>query len=118
MIYAFNVTCPTAIKEKAEGARVEIREHNVIYKLIDEVRADINARLPAKEVEEVVGEAEVLQEFEISDGRKKTPVAGCRCVSGALKKSAWFRVKRGDAVIHEGEQLLHYLTTLRSRYNL
>lgn len=59
-------------------------------------------RLPQKEVEEILGEAEVLQQFEINKGRKLVPVAGSRCISGILKRNALFRVERSGMVIHEG----------------
>lgn len=59
-------------------------------------------RLPQKEVEEIFGEAEVLQQFEINKGRKLVPVAGSRCISGILKRNALFRVERSGIVIHEG----------------
>lgn len=50
-----------------------------------------------------LGEANVLAEFVITEGKKKVPVAGCRCVKGTLKKDAYYRVIRGQDMIHEGE---------------
>ncbi|CAG0888548.1 unnamed protein product, partial [Darwinula stevensoni] len=50
----------------------------------------------------LLGEADVLQEFLVSEGRKKIPVAGSRCTKGVLKKSANFRVLRGGNILHEG----------------
>lgn len=49
-----------------------------------------------------MGEAEVLQQFEINKGRKLVPVAGSRCISGILKRNALFRVERSGIIIHEG----------------
>ena len=90
------------------------------------MKEEINTRLPLKDVEEVIGqylrvqlcysaffaylllpcsllgEADVLQEFLVSEGRKKIPVAGSRCTKGVLKKSANFRVLRGGNILHEG----------------
>ncbi|KAH1014701.1 hypothetical protein HUJ05_012543 [Dendroctonus ponderosae] len=68
--------------------------------------ADINSRnvkQKLKEVEDILGEAEVLQQFEINKGRKVVPVAGCRCISGLLKREALFRVARNSSVIFEGQ---------------
>lgn len=55
------------------------------------------------------GEANVLEEFVITEGRKKVPVAGSRCVKGTLKKNALYRVVRGQDTIHEGESIVHTL---------
>ncbi|KAJ8976862.1 hypothetical protein NQ317_014257 [Molorchus minor] len=102
IIYAFNVDVPPNLNEVLKNSKVEVRHHNVIYKLIDDVREEINNKLPAKEVEEVLGEATVLQQFEISEGRKKVTVAGCRCVKGVLKRSAMYKVVRNGEIIYTG----------------
>lgn len=102
IIYAFNVECPGRIKEKAIAANVTIKHHNVIYKLVDDIKAELSQRLPPKEVEEVLGEATVLQQFDINEGRRKVPVAGCRCVRGLLKRSAMFRLVRNMETVFEG----------------
>ncbi|KAJ8945217.1 hypothetical protein NQ314_009286, partial [Rhamnusium bicolor] len=77
----------------------------VHYGLIDDVIEEINARLPTKEVEEILGEATVLQQFEITQGRKKIPVAGCRCVKGNLRRTAMYKVIRNGEVIYAGPVL-------------
>lgn len=48
----------------------------------------------------------MLAEFEITEGKKKIPVAGCRCVKGVLKKDGLYRVIRGQDNIHEGKLAL------------
>lgn len=106
VIYAFNVECPEKIKKLAEDLEVVIKSHNIIYKLVDDIKAEINSRLPTKEVETILGEANVLQQFEINEGRKKVPVAGCLCTQGVLKKAALYRLKRNDQIIYEGKKLL------------
>ncbi|CAH0551761.1 unnamed protein product [Brassicogethes aeneus] len=102
IIYAFNVELPANLKTMAEDLKVDIRHFNVIYKLIDDVRNEINGRLPTKEVEEILGEATVLQQFEINQGKKKVPVAGCRCVKGNLKRAAMYKLVRNGEVVHTG----------------
>lgn len=103
VVYAFNVDVAPNLKETVEQADVPVKQFNVIYKLIDDVKEEINGRLPPKEEEEVLGEATVLQQFEVSQGRKKIPVAGCRCEKGVLKRTALFKVVRNGEVIHSGE---------------
>lgn len=49
------------------------------------------------------GEANVLQEFEITDKKKKVKVAGCRCVKGNLKKDAMYRLMREEKILYTGK---------------
>lgn len=44
----------------------------------------------------------VLQEFLVNDGKKKIPVAGCRCIKGTLRKNALYKVCRDSETIHKG----------------
>ncbi|RZC40071.1 translation initiation factor IF-2, mitochondrial, partial [Asbolus verrucosus] len=112
LIYAFNINCPPHIQELAENEGVTIKFHNIIYKFVDDVKEELNKRLPEKETEEVIGEATVLQQFEINQGRKKVPVAGCRCIKGMLRKTAMYRVIRNEDVLHTGQ-----LTAMRHLKN-
>lgn len=68
------------------------------------------------------GEANVLQEFQVSEGKKKVPVAGCRCVKGSLVRNALYRVIRAQEVVFEGILykssyyifILYYMTLWRN----
>lgn len=51
----------------------------------------------------ILGEANVLQTFEITEGRKELTVLGCRCTKGMLKKSHKYKLKRHDEVLYDGE---------------
>nr|XP_026490978.1 translation initiation factor IF-2, mitochondrial [Vanessa tameamea] len=103
IIYAFNVECPPGVARDARAAGVQLAQHNVIYKLVDAVRDQLSARLPRRRHEEPLGEANVLQQFHVSEGKKKVPVAGCRCVKGSLVRNALYRVVRGQDVVYEGK---------------
>lgn len=99
IVYAFSIKQPPAtIIPKG----VVVREFNVIYRIVDDLKIVINAKLPQVEVEESLGEANVLQIFKINEGRKEVTVLGCRCVKGLLKKSARFKLKRHDEIICDG----------------
>ncbi|XP_047111095.1 translation initiation factor IF-2, mitochondrial isoform X1 [Schistocerca piceifrons] len=102
IIYGFNVSTLKKAQEMANSKKISIRHHNVIYKLIDDLKKEISTKLPEKEVEQTLGEANVLQEFIINEGRKKIPVAGCRCTKGILKKNALYRLVRGEEILYEG----------------
>ncbi|XP_053945977.1 translation initiation factor IF-2, mitochondrial [Anastrepha ludens] len=97
IIYGFSVPAPPNAPKD-----VPIRCYDVIYRLIDDLKAELGSKLPALEVDEVMGEANVLQQFTISEGRKEVPVAGCRCVKGVLKKAHKFRLVRDGEVIYDG----------------
>ncbi|KAI1285702.1 Translation initiation factor IF-2, mitochondrial [Halotydeus destructor] len=102
-IYGFNLKTPSAIASKAKEAQVPIKTHNVIYHLVDDLKKEISDRLPLQDVELVVGEAAVLQEFMINEKNKKVSVAGCRCSKGVLKKAGTqFRLERGGNVLVDG----------------
>ncbi|XP_017478138.1 PREDICTED: translation initiation factor IF-2, mitochondrial [Rhagoletis zephyria] len=97
IIYGFSVPAPPNAPKD-----VTIRCYDVIYRLIDDLKNELSSKLPAIEVDEIVGEANVLQQFFINEGRKEVPVAGCRCVKGVLKKAQKFRLVRDGETIYEG----------------
>lgn len=97
IIYAFSVDSPPKAPKD-----VSIRSYDIIYRLIDDLKEELSSKLPPKEVEEVLGEATVLQQFFITEGKKEVPVAGCRCTKGVLKKAQKFRLMRGEEILYEG----------------
>ncbi|XP_018009016.1 translation initiation factor IF-2, mitochondrial-like [Hyalella azteca] len=102
-IFSFNVSNDRAVEEAIERSSASIVHTNIIYRLVEHLRSLISKKMPTLPQEEVLGEAEVLEQFMASDGgRKKTPVAGCRCVKGSLKKDEKFRLFRDGQLIHEG----------------
>ncbi|XP_043509365.1 translation initiation factor IF-2, mitochondrial isoform X1 [Frieseomelitta varia] len=103
IIYGFNVNAIKTIKEMADARGVSLRFYNVVYKLIDNIKEEIHNVLPEVDTEEIIGEAKVLQKFEINEKNKKVSVAGCRCVKGVLLKSEMYRVIRGNETIFTGK---------------
>nr|XP_017092688.2 translation initiation factor IF-2, mitochondrial [Drosophila bipectinata] len=98
IIYAFAVEAP----QPKFAKDVNIRSYNIIYRLIDDLKEQLSNKLPPVEVEEVLGEANVLQNFLINEGRKEVPVAGCRCTKGVLKKAQKFRLLRDGETVYDG----------------
>ncbi|XP_055853511.1 translation initiation factor IF-2, mitochondrial [Episyrphus balteatus] len=98
IIYAFSLS--PASKDTSE---VTVKRFDVIYHLINDLKEVISSKLEPVEVEDIIGEAAVLQQFFITEGRKEVPVAGCRCTKGALKKSSKFRLVRNNEVIYDGQ---------------
>lgn len=97
VIYAFSVKVP-----KNAPKNIDIKEVNIIYRLVDDIKERINKKLPSLPEDEVLGEANVLQLFKVTEHRKQVTVLGCRCTKGALKKSEKYRIVRQGEVIHEG----------------
>ncbi|XP_046658035.1 translation initiation factor IF-2, mitochondrial-like [Daphnia pulicaria] len=103
IVYAFNTgVAQPNVRQLAKLQKVQIKDYNIIYRLFDDLRSEMEKLLPPTEAEEIIGEANVLQEFIVTEGRHKLPVAGCRCVKGMLKKAAFFRLIRGEDSIYEG----------------
>ncbi|XP_052756444.1 translation initiation factor IF-2, mitochondrial [Galleria mellonella] len=103
VVYAFNVECPSSLTVEAKKKNIAIKKYNIIYKLVDDVKEEITARIPKRQEEEVLGEANVLQLFQVSEGKRKVPVAGCRCLKGNLVRNALYRVIREQQQVYEGK---------------
>ncbi|XP_001600208.1 translation initiation factor IF-2, mitochondrial [Nasonia vitripennis] len=103
VVYCFNTKVPKNLSQLINTEGIKVRYHNVIYRLIDDLKLEINNKLPLVTVEEEIGVGTVLQEFEINEKRKKVKVAGCRCTKGSFKKSALFKVIRNGVVIYNGK---------------
>lgn len=101
-IYGFNVAASRAMQQLAARRGVPLRLNSVIYKLIDELKDELSSKLPPLVSENVVGEATVLAMFDVSVGKKKVPVAGCRVQKGQLDRRLKFRLIRGRDTVWEG----------------
>uniref|UniRef100_A0A3Q3X0B7 Translation initiation factor IF-2, mitochondrial n=1 Tax=Mola mola TaxID=94237 RepID=A0A3Q3X0B7_MOLML len=107
-IYGFNVGVSKSVEQLAARRGVPLRLHTVIYKLVDELKDDLSGRLPPL-VSENVLEATVLAMFDVSVGKKKIPVAGCRVQKGHLDRRLKFRLIRGrDAIWESLAALKHH----------
>lgn len=104
LVYAFSVNIPAKIPKG-----VQIKSFDIIYRLVDDLKTEISAKLPLIEEEEVLGEANVLQIFEITEGKKEVSVLGCRCVKGVLKKNARYKLIHQGDVIHDGKLYEKYI---------
>jgi len=100
VIFGFNVRPTGAIKEKAKRLGVRISTYNVIYDLIDDVKALLSGMLSPIHREEQLGQAEVREVFNVP---KLGQVAGCMVTDGAIHRGAGVRVIREGVVIFEGE---------------
>ncbi len=82
---------------KREG--VEIRLYSIIYELIEDVEKAMKGLLDMELREQVIGEAEIREVFELS---KKNKIAGCMVMSGRVTAKASIRILRGREVLFNG----------------
>jgi translation initiation factor IF-2 len=99
-IIGFNVRANKQARDAAERDGIEIRYYNIIYNLVDDVKAAMSGMLTPERRETFLGNAEILEIFNIS---KVGKVAGCRVTEGVVERGASVRLIRDNVVIHEGK---------------
>ncbi|MEP4255386.1 MAG: translation initiation factor IF-2, partial [Nitratireductor sp.] len=99
-IIGFNVRANRQARDAAEQAGIEIRYYNIIYNLVDDVKAAMSGLLSPERRETFLGNAEILEVFNIT---KVGKVAGCRVSEGKVERGAGVRLIRDNVVIHEGK---------------
>ncbi len=97
-ILGFNVRASKQARDLAEREGVEIRYYAIIYDLIDDIKGVLSGMLSPIQRETFLGNAEVLQAFDIS---KVGKIAGCRVSEGVVRKGAKVRIVRNDIVVLE-----------------
>ena len=100
VIFGFNTRADAKARGLAENEGVEVRYYNVIYDLIDDVKAALSGMLSPELREEIVGIAEVRDVFR---SPKFGLIAGCMVTEGTVYRSKPIRVLRDNIVIYEGE---------------
>lgn len=100
IIYGFNISAGNDIRRLAARDQVSIRLYNVIYELIDDVKAELTKLLPDEVVEKDMGELEVKGVFKTT---KTEVIAGGEVKRGILKAPAFARVFRGKEQIGEAQ---------------
>ena len=99
-VIGFNVRAHKEAREAAERAGIEIRYYNIIYNLVDDVKAAMSGLLAPTLRETMLGNAQILEVFDIS---KVGKVAGCRVTDGNVERGANVRLIRDNVVVHEGK---------------
>ncbi|ORZ16952.1 translation initiation factor IF-2 [Absidia repens] len=103
-VIGFNVKADKKVLAEASRRGVNVKSYSVIYKLLEEVKDQLGDMLPAVITTQVIGEASILQVFDISvKGRETKPVAGCRVTNGTISRNGKVRIVRDKNTIWEGE---------------
>ena len=100
IIIGFNVRAESKAMQLAEREGVEVRLYNIIYEVIEDVRAALEGMLAPTFREKPLGKAEVRQVFPVS---RLGLAAGCVVNEGRLTRGAQARVIRNRQVVYEGK---------------
>ena len=99
IIIGFTVRPESKAMQLAEREGIEIRLYNIIYEVIEDIRAALEGLLEPTYREKPLGRAEVRQVFTIS---RIGLVAGCMVSEGRLIRGAQARLLRDRAVVYQG----------------
>lgn len=100
IIYGFNVRPDANVRRKADEEGVEIRLHNIIYKMVEEIEAAMKGMLAPEMAEVITGQAEIRQVIKVS---KVGNIAGCYVTDGNIKRDCGIRLIRDGVVVYEGK---------------
>lgn len=100
IVIGFNVRPDAQTKATAEQEKVDVRLHNIIYNVIEEIESAMKGMLEPVYKENIIGHAEVRNVIKIS---KVGNIAGCMVIDGKITRNSEMRLIRGGIVVFEGK---------------
>ena len=100
IIIAFNIRPNQKIIDTAKEKNVEIRQYNIIYKLLEDIEAAMKGMLDPVYEEKITGQVEVRQLFKVS---KIGTIAGSYVQSGYIERNCGVRLIRDSIIIYTGK---------------
>ncbi|WP_127531681.1 translation initiation factor IF-2, partial [Paenibacillus kobensis] len=100
IVIAFNVRPEPQASAAAEQEKVDVRVHNIIYNVIDEIEHAMKGMLDPVFKEVVIGHAEVRMLIKVT---KVGTIAGSMVIDGKMQRNAEARLVRGGNVIFTGK---------------
>ena len=100
ILIGFNVKPNREAKKLAEEQKVDIKYFNIIYEAIDYVEKSLSGLLEPDIKETVLGSAEILKIFKVSNAGK---IAGSKVLNGEIKSKSKARIIRDGVVVYNGE---------------
>ena len=100
IIIGFNVRGTSKTLEIAKEYGVEIRNYDIIYKVVEDMESAMKGMLDPEYEEKVIGTLEIRQMFKFS---KVGLIAGCHVLTGAVKNNSKARIIRDGKVIYNGK---------------
>lgn len=98
VIIGFNTTLAPGAQQSADQLGVDVRDYDIIYKLLEDIEGAMEGLLEPELVEEPLGEVEVRAVFPV----RKGAVAGCYVLNGKVTRNCLIRVVRSDQQIYQG----------------
>lgn len=105
LVLAFNVRSSALVLDKAKELGIEIRNYDIIYKLLEEMEQAMLGKLKPEYVEVTYGQAVVKATFKAS---KVGVIAGSLVTEGKVVRGSMVKILRGKEVVFEG-----HLTSLK-----
>ena len=100
IIIGFNIRPSGKILDVAKEYGVDVRLHNIIYKVVEEMEAAMKGMLDPEYEEKVTGSAEIRKIYKFS---KTGNIAGSYVLDGVIKSNSNARVIRDSIVIYDGK---------------
>ena len=101
-LIGFNVKPNSQAKKLAEQQHIEIKFFNIIYEVLELIEKGLSGLLEPETKETVIGSAEILKVFKVSDAGK---IAGSKVTDGEIKNKCKARLIRDGVVVYDGEIL-------------
>ena len=99
-VLGFNVRPDRKAREMADHESVEIRNYEIIYKLLEDIESAMVGMLVPEFEEIVTGEAEVREIYKIP---RIGAIAGCYVLDGKITRGSKVRFLREGTIIWKGE---------------
>jgi translation initiation factor IF-2 len=100
VIIGFNTRADANARKAAGNNGIDIRYYDILYEVIDDVKAAMSGMLAPDRKEEIIGTAEIRQVFRVS---KIGAIAGCMVTNGVVRRTAKLRLLRDNVVVFTGE---------------
>lgn len=99
IVLGFHVKIDPQAEELAKKESIDVHIYDIIYELIDIIKAAMEGLLEPEEKEVFHSRIQVQEIFSAKSGK----VAGCMVIKGTVHRKDRVRVKRADQIVHEGD---------------
>jgi len=99
IIVGFNTRADVSAKKLIASNNINFKAYNIIYHVIDDIKALMEGLLSPDIQEKILGSVEVRKTYKVS---KIGVIAGCYVTDGIVKRNSSIRVLRDNIVIHDG----------------
>lgn len=100
IIIGFNVRANSKTTDIAKEYGIEIRNYDIIYKVVEDMENAMKGMLDPEYEEKVVGTLEIRQIFKFS---KVGLIAGCHVLTGNIRNNSHARIVRDGIVTYNGK---------------